>query len=88
MSGQKIINGLRELLDEPVRLSIAGGADFARTKYVVHIYDPRDPKGTIQRHEIDDGACIEVPAGWEFSTTSAGPDALVDISAREKDYGI
>ena len=88
MSGQKIIDGLHELTNEPVRLSIAGGADFARTKYVVHIYDPRDPKGTMQRHEIEEGAYIEVPAGWVFSTTSAGPDALVDISAREKDYGI
>lgn len=88
MSGQKIIDGLRELTSEPVLLSIAGATDFARTKYAVHIYDPRDPKGTIQRHEIEEGAYVEVPAGWKFSTTSVGPDLLIDISAREKDCGI
>jgi len=89
MSGQKIIDGLREMLDEPVLLTIAGSADFARAnKSIVHIYDPRDPKGTMQRHEVEAGAYVEVPAGWTFSTTSAGPDALTSISAREKDYGI
>ena len=97
MSGQKIIDGLRDLIEfadgdnsKAVRITVTGSADFARANNpVVYIYDPRDPKGTMQRHEVASGEMVEVPSGWVVAPPSTVPDDVkVGISAREKDYGI
>ena len=61
-------------------------ADFDHKKSVVYIYDPRDMKGTMQRHEVEEGGMVEIPPGYSFSTVSIAPDVKVRIG--EKDYGI
>lgn len=80
---------MSDLSREPINFVITGSAGFAGMKSVVHIYDPRDPKGTMQRHEVAEGTPVEVPAGWVVSLPSTvAPDATVGFDAREKDYGI
>lgn len=97
MSGQKIIDGLRELIefadgDASKAVQITITADRIRSSSLragFWMFDPQNPSETLQYHEVEAGGdMVDVPAGWMLSVSAVHSDATVSVNAREKDYGI